>query len=104
MSKTITATLYSQKTGREYECSIDYNFSPGEPQTWDCPGEGPQVEVLSVTIEGCTRDIYPIFSSDDVEEACMDDVECQVEYNEECRAEAQAEAREARFDWMNERY
>lgn len=34
----------------DLECEFDYQ--PGEPQTWDDPGCPPEIDLLSVTLDG----------------------------------------------------
>jgi len=56
-SDTQVITL-NENDDAAFEVEIDFYITPGSPQTWEQPAEGPEVEIIRVR-PYATRKLYP---------------------------------------------
>lgn len=67
-SGTITHTVY-----REIEVTVDYDFTPAAPDTWDEPGHAAAAEITSVKDSTGAEFALTDEEIEEIEEACIED-------------------------------
>ena len=75
----------------ESEVDLEYNYYPGEAQSWDCPGEAESVEIESIKYEGKEIDVNDN-AYEQLIPKCLEDYEekaeeAYVEYKLSCMEE-----------------
>lgn len=99
---TFTTTLVWDQDGEEQEADVRvlYSYTKGYPATWEEPGAGAEIEIISITPADPTIRIPEhFFDSEELKDECSEDQQAEAEAALEWRAQCRRD--DALMDAVN---